>query len=492
MIMSEPMPEYLTERDVSFSLIDIEERHRLWEYKINGYCVWQLFRFPLALAMQGLPFESNSRPFNRMQYISHLFSHAVSDFLGIAFPGKANFLVMTCSSALAEEENGKYKDIYFDDLLTNLDSCYKIETLNNRIFENRRDKALIKVNATEAIFNLLTSILYRCLKSSSEIKRIAAIFSNVISKEIHLENYSPEVTSHVISIFFWKKYLYSNFLKTLRPSCVLLIDTSRFEITAAAKEQGIKVVEFQHGIFTKYHPDALSISAEPFKQNLIIKNKYFLYGDYWKQQLEENGFYDKELCVVGNIRLDNYRAKRSKYLKNRNDELCKIVLTTQGLDNQRLSNFMSEFVKLADKKISYTLYIKLHPIQVKSRAQFEESFKLNKNVVVLLGNEEPNTFELLANADYHISIASACHYDAIGMGVPTIILPLAGHEVVLNLFKAGHAALVNSPEELLNFILNNRNYHMPSEVSAWYFKPNAIQNIKTELGLSEVIRKLDK
>jgi hypothetical protein len=471
----------LSEEEVSNRITEIENLHDIWQYQINGYCVWQILRFRISTDMSQMPFGTNSLTKSKLLRIFGLLSDTIKDLIGIIFSRRADLLALTCSSALAEEVNGRFKDVYFDDLLINYNSCFKIETINSKNFSNRRKLALVKVNITEAAFDLFTSILAKCLKGSTEINRISAILSDIIVNETHLEYYSQAVLSNIINSFIWKKHLYSLMLKKLKPKYILLIDTSRFEITAAAKELGIKVIEFQHGIFTKYHPDVLSSNAKPFKRNLIIKDKYFLYGDYWKQQLDLNEFYDNELRVIGNPRIDNYRALRSEYLKKFADDIFRIVLTTQNLDTEKLIKFMTGFLDLAEGRIKYLLYIKLHPSQEGSKVHFEDIFKNNKNVLVLLGNEEPNTFELIAMASCHVSIGSACHYDSIGLGVPTIVLPLAGHEIVLNLVKIGHASLAETPAELLNIILHKKFVPVTSEISESYFKAGALSNMKNEL-----------
>ena len=92
-------------------------------------------------------------------------------------------------------------------------------------------------------------------------------------------------------------------------------------------------------------------------------------------------------------------------------------------------------------------------------------------------------FELLQRANLHVSIASASHYDAIGLGVPTVILPFSTHDVVLPLYQRGHAALARTPEDLARTVRTWQNLRVPSEVSTQYFEPGAQANILRELGL---------
>jgi hypothetical protein len=88
---------------------------------------------------------------------------------------------------------------------------------------------------------------------------------------------------------------------------------------------------------------------------------------------------------------------------------------------------------------------------------------------------------LLTRADFHLSIASASHYDALGLGVPTIVLALEGYETVIDLVNAGHAYLARTPGDMLAFMQNSSITSVPPEVSAYYFTPDAVQNAIREL-----------
>jgi hypothetical protein len=117
-----------------------------------------------------------------------------------------------------------------------------------------------------------------------------------------------------------------------------------------------------------------------------------------------------------------------------------------------------------------------------NKESYRRTFGSNPNVQVILGFELPSTFDLLVRADFHMSIASAAHYDALGLGVPTIVLPLVGHELVQQLIDDGHAYLSKTPKDLLSYLLQSRGKSVPPELSAYYFKPGAIQNMHQELG----------
>ena len=477
------MTDYRSEKAVAERIRQVEARHDLFQYRIDGWCAWRLLRFPVSTALRKLPWSAPApgETWRRSERLAIAARHLP----GLLAPRRARHVVKTFSSARGEQEGGRYKDIYFDDLLQEIGSFFKIEALNKKEFISRSQAALIPSDITTATLHTLNNLLHRVGGRPRDILPISQYLSDCIHQELGLEAFTPERIGGALLKFYWLKRLYAWLLRRIRPEYVLVADTSEFAIMAAAKEQGIKPLEFQHGIFTRYHPDALPASAVAYKDDLLVPDRILLYGQYWKQELEANGFYDQELRSVGSVRVDSYRKRRVVHKSSKQDDVCTLVLTTQGLDTERLIAFVADFLTLAEKQLDFLLYVKLHPIyeHETSKAVYEAVCGMSNHVRVLLGTEAPSTFELLVRADFHISIASACHYDALGLGVPTVILPLANHEIVLHLYEAGHAFLAQSPQDLLDIVLNRGNYELPREVSDWYFEPGALENIKRELGI---------
>ncbi len=473
---------YKTQEEASARLIELEAKYDLFKYTVDGYSAWQLLRFWVGKEFQALPFqdqevESNWRRLNK------LLLQSVLDLPKILLPHRARYVVKTCSSALNEKDADCWKDIYFDDLLKEIGNCYKIELQNNPAFFYRRKTALIPVAITTSPIYLLASILSRILRPA-EISRVASIMAADLQDESDLHFLNSHIISRVLCHFYWSKRIYKWLLMRIRPDVLLFKDSSSFEICSAAKELGIMAVEVQHGIFSRNHPDALPGLALPYKSTLIVHDKLFLYGNFWKRELEKNKFYEAELCVVGNIRIEHYRRVRAAYkAKSCDDSICHIVLTTQGFAVKQLISFISQFLEFAVGQLNYQLYIKLHPIYDRDRLTYDTVFASNKRVQVISGADEQSTFELLTRADLHLSISSACHYDALGLGVPTVILALPNHESVLHLVDSGHAILAQNPRDLFDIVIKCPHFSVPYDISSYYFKPDALNNIKRELGL---------
>jgi hypothetical protein len=476
------MAAYQSEEQTSLILQELETRYGLFKYQVDGYSAWRLLRFNAAIAIQNLPFVFNVSNFN-WRWLRDRLGLALFEIGSLLFPKRADFFVKTHSSAWNDMQAGRFKDICFDDFLGEAGSYFKLETLNNPDFAQKRKRALLPVSMTTALIDLITVLLV-FLHGPAEITRTARMISTDIAEEATRMQLGYKSIRNTLRRFYWSKRIYKWMFGRIQPRFVMVSDTGEFSVWAAARELGIPAIEFQHGIFSRHHSNALPPTAAPYKDTIVTPDRIFLYGDYWRRELEGAGFHDRELMVVGSPYMDYYRQRRAEFLAEKHQRgPLSILLTTQGLDRDRLIQFIHELLQLARGRLDLALNIKLHPNE-KQREQYERILLANhQNVRVLLGHELPSTFDLLSRSDIHMSIASAVHYDSLGLGVPTVILPLAGHEIVQHLADDGHAFLPNSPADLLDHLSKAGDFSVRAEVSAHYFKPNALQNIGREVGL---------
>ena len=400
------------------------------------------------------------------------------DLWGMLRLKKTDYVVKTDTSARAEIRSGLYEDIHYDGLLLALGHCYKIEGINNPDLFARGKKALIKTNITTTTPDILARWLAR-LDPRAEISPLARDLSRHIRDNLHLDKYTPEFVTEILQKFYYLKKIYFSMFKLIRPAFLFINSPGDYHMVAAAKELGLKVVEFQHGFLSRNYPGhSWSTYALPYKSRMPLADRIFLYGDYWLGEMAANGFYREELRSVGSLRVDHY-LKQEQLSE---DDICTLLLTTQGTDTDRLIAWVSEFLDAIQGNLPYRLYIKMHPNYDTSLDKYETAFGANKNVVIVPPVSSLSTFELLKRSHFHLSMYSTCHYEALGLGVPTIVLPLAGHETVKYLYQNGHAFLPKSPQDLAEYVGEWKSRSVSQEVREHYFRTNAVENMKTEMG----------
>lgn len=461
---------------VNQEIIEMEERNDLLRFQVEKWCVWPLMRFSVGELLQGLERSSNKV---RRNYLN-LTSTAILDFCKVLTSGKREVAVRVYDSNLSEKRGDTYIDIFFDDLLADIGSSFKIEVLSNPVFSEARRSAKIRSDVTSTFLDIIANIASRSFHSQY-IHQISKEISLILRKERKLSGFTPEYIYSVISKFHWSLKLYewlfericSRYLLTLTAYC-------DHAIVAAAKSKGVEVIEFQHGYIAPWHIGySWSKYAKPYKQNMPIPDRIFLYGDYWRQALVGGGFWDDdELRVVGNLRMDYHRHIRP----SKPNDVIRLLLTTQPVDIDNIIAFMVQFLEEYTDMPPFELYIKLHPGET-DKTRYERLFGSFKNVKVLRSVEMPSTFEILRSSHVHISVSSTCHYEALALGVPTVILPLWGYENVVSLERCNYAFLVEKPRDLVNLIANLKEMTVPPDIGNILFANNALHNMKAELNL---------
>lgn len=454
----------------------VEQAHDLLQYRFDGWCIWPIMRF--SLQMFGTTYAMlPGGPQGRRQ-LGHL-DLAAQDVIGWLKLRPARYAAWTATSGLAERAGQAYKDVWFDDLLARLGSARKIEAVNNAAFLPRRQQALIPSDMTTSLLELAAIGLTR-LSRLPEAERLAGRLSAALTDAFgSIERLAPRMVYRWILGFYWRKRLYRALLRRLRPAVCLVADPGKYPLVAAAKEQGCRVVELQHGLMDRHHSAySWTAYARPYRASMPVPDQVFVYGDHWREELAANGFWGEGLRVVGCPRLDQYAQMRPARPAA---SVCRLLYTTQGLEREPVIDFWRRVLDLARGKVELSLQIKLHPVYDTDKDPYLAAFGDDPRVQVWLGNEGPSTFELLTQASLHASISSTCHYEALGLGVPTLILPFYTHEIVLPLAVEGHAWLAHTPERLVALAVGWRELSVPPEVSTHYYRPGAVDNMVAEL-----------
>jgi hypothetical protein len=156
-------------------------------------------------------------------------------------------------------------------------------------------------------------------------------------------------------------------------------------------------------------------------------------------------------------------------------ECPRLVVTTQGIDRDALIGFLSRFLSLYPE--SCLLTIKLHPAYDISLEHYLIMLGSDSRVRIVGGRDDPNTYELIAESDLHLSIASACHYDALGIGTPTLVIGLAGYPLVQSLLDSGDALFAGDSGALADIVAKRAWVPVATAVSDKYYRHGFVKNM---------------
>ena len=208
---------------------------------------------------------------------------------------------------------------------------------------------------------------------------------------------------------------------------------------------------------------------------LLLPDRVALYGDYWLSRQAGSALGKAgRLLSAGSSVIEKFRARRETEFSPAKD--CpQMVVTTQWIDRDALIEFLSRFLTLFAEPCVLT--VKLHPAYDSSYGLYIKMLGDDSRVRIVNGRDDPNTYELIARSDLHLSIASACHYDALGIGTPTVVIGLAGYPLVQDLLDAGDALFAGSPEALAEIVSQRSWKAVSPAVSSRYYRHEFVQNL---------------
>lgn len=460
-----------SEAEAARLLVGFEDEWRPFKLLVEGYSVWRLVRFPVGLALQNLPFEASALP--RRALLRALF-RSVCHL--VCLPKRQRYAVKSYVSALRMRgAHGGYGDIYFERLLEGVPGGVRLYSLNAPGYEGRQASSAVKSIDTTAII-VVGALLARLFPIQGKDAAFASL-SELITRRLGVEGFSAIRIRRMFSSFWWQSRLYGWLLHRLGVNTVLGADTGERALLAACQRQGRRFVELQHGIFTPDHPDAVPTSAlcDADPSALLLPDAVALYGDYWKARhadtaLEKAG----RLLSAGASVIEDFRALRAAVFRPVAGT-PRLVVTTQGVDRESLIRFLEQF--LLQSQESFELIVKLHPAYDSSVLPYTKILGLDSRVRIVAGRDDPSTYELIALADVHLSISSACHYDALGIGIPTVVIGLASHQLVQDLVDSGDAILVKMPEDLVRVVSGSSWVPVSPEISTKYYRHGFVQNM---------------
>ena len=465
-----------SEKEATETLRQFEQKYDLLKYQVDGLAYWMALRFPLHRRL--MKFSRPKRRGNQRILIGALFA----DFFKYWFPKKALILVRT-SSSFYEFIGNQFKDMFFDDIISHYGNSFKVEVINStNHYLGHHKNAFVPSDLTNQYITMQTLFLSKLISPRS-VTGIAQQIEEKVFEGLPAVSLPRGWIGKQLVRFHWRRKLWVSLLKRIGVHIVLTSSTDDYALFAAAQDCRIPCYELQHGLFFPDHPDALWEYMSPYRGNLIAPTKLFLFGEFWQQQLSQTGFYrEDELVAAGNSRIDYYlQLKDSSGIPKRSDKSIRLLLTSQGVNQGDLVEFIDRFFAICERNsLPIELIIKMHPRESDNASPYARLFDKWKQVKLISSNHPPSTYELMITVDYHLSIYSASHFDALGLGVPTIVLGLPGYTSVAPLYENGDAMLADTPEDLYRHISNPKP-NRPNQEHNKYFEPNMIGNIDSYL-----------
>lgn len=417
---------------------DFERRHNLFAATASGISCWRVMRNFLFYRHQGLPATVGSVPQSLRLFIAICAIGKLAFVL--LFPPKRDFVFKGCVSALRWQIGGRWLDPAIDPILEEGYTAFKLVEQNSAAFAVQSARAAYPGHLEPSAFTFIGRVL--AVLFPVKIGSFHLRVSNLLDAELDLQ-VAPSALRLRVSTVIWQARLYRLLLRRLRPRHVIVTDTGEFGLRLACLQMQVPFFEIQHGIFDAAHPDAIPDDISGTDGQLLIPDLLLSKGQFWIDQLA--GYrHGRVATPVGSAIIDFWRNA-----ENIGPHVTDfhVVVTTQGIAVERLIEIIKEAISQAPSEIDWRMSIKLHPVY-DDIENFDLAFQDEVRVVVLKGSSEPNVYELLASSDLHVSISSACHFDALSLGRPTLMLPLQSHENLLYAVRPGGITLFSAPADI--------------------------------------------
>ncbi len=467
-----------SEKVVSEELSNFERRENPFSLQVRGICLWRVVRSTVFSKMQNLNLGREA-PSEKKDVIKAAIRSLPCVVCVVLRRKKTKYGVVSYPVALrTPDEDGRYADFYYQSILDGIPGGVRL--VHGPMARKAKKTKRGVLNLDLSIIYLMATVLARVFPVRSDDGAYIKL-ADLISRNFPMDGMDALSLARWFSVFWWRSKLKGMLFRMIGLKTVLMINSSEYSIVHAAISNGIKTVELQHGIYTENHPDVLSndVVLTYGRKALFLPDVIGLYGGYWADLLQPTyAGANVRVVSVGNSICDWARGERTKKYSGGRSPLT-ILVTTQGMQQKELMRFIKESLAVIPLEVS--VIIKLHPSYDKDKIPYLSEFQDDDRVRIIAGDELPATFDLLAMVDLHASIASACHYDALMMGVPTIVIGLSGSELMMPLIENGGALMANDPESMIR-IISDKKWIMPSGKSQEYYcRSNFIKNIKKEI-----------
>lgn len=171
-------------------IAELESRHNLLAFELDGWKIWPLFRCSATLRLSGLKFAppNPTNSFSRLDLITN----GVRDSLSVLFPRHAKCIALCISSNRRELAGGLWKDVYFDDVLMELGDTLKVERPVNKLFLGRRSLAVFPSDVSTFPIQLGLRFCHRMGRVPQVIHQIAPQLHGILQSE-------PELAAFTVS-----------------------------------------------------------------------------------------------------------------------------------------------------------------------------------------------------------------------------------------------------------------------------------------------------
>ncbi len=274
----------------------------------------------------------------------------------------------------------------------------------------------------------------------------------------------------MLRIFFIQKYGYRKIFKRTNAKYVFAVNAARMPLQAAAQSLGMKVIEIQSGVFSKY---SLQFSWPGSPKVEYIPDEIWTWGDYWTSGIERAG--GQSVRVIGST--EEFESIRERHTAKIAGQVVVLSQPLIGL------GILQAAIDFAAARPDLKVIFKLHP-----RNEIDEFANYLATAASSDGKPAPanlslmqfekSSLEVIAESEISVGVFSTALIEAAGLGAKVAIIKLPGWEHLAPLIDGGYASAFDSAADLVAGI---DELHNPADEYFFYGRRANIQAIVDDL-----------
>ena len=430
------------------TIIEIEEKYSLLNWKINNVYAWQAARANIYVTILDklIPNNSLTSPVKNWERIKTLLRRLfINSVLYNPFLSFSKHDVLVFDSDRRYRVQDRFIDIYThyfcQDLSTDkvsyclYNTSYKTDKLGSR---DKKAKHLDFIYLTANVFQLFINAPIGN-KDRTKIKLV----NKELEKELDIQLNLEALFQREIYSFKAKHILFKWMFRIKKAKKLFLISSSdKAAIIKAAKDCNMIVSELQHGLIVKeglisHYPCTPEDSLEYFP------NKFYL----WKglnMCTAKLPLSSSNIGTFANQHLDLMIRENKNIRRNAQQ----ILVISQPYSSKELLKFI---LKNADIMKQYSFVYKIHPAESSREVMAEvEKYPSINNIDFCTNNK--SLYQLFSESEYTIGINSSALFEAAYFGSKLILVNLPGVEMASSLIQNGKSALIEIEQPLQYFI----------------------------------------
>jgi hypothetical protein len=433
-----------TYNQVFDELQEIECEHGLDSRTICNVVFWKILRFGVFRELNSaVAVIDKQTATGRMKRRRKIFFKSIG-----LFRKHVDYLIMEHPRKKLLE--GKFVDPYTHNFTQQLlDSNKRFLVCESNDYNHMGGFETWRVEYPDFGLQVFSSILRRIMRILPIIKHSDIRFAELLEKSI-FSRFGTKINiknrlHYVILDFYIRKYYFKLILRLIHPNTIyLVVSYGKEPEIAAAKELGIRVVEFQHGSIGQSHP---GYAFNRWESIPYFPDEILVFGLGWFRKLT---YKNTRLYYYGNWFLRQQVRLYGKCSSNDKN----ILVISQWIISIQLIQWVIDFASIFP---DYSIRLHLHPDE-----EYQHSVSLPKNVIVGRGDIAKRFRE----NQWVFGVSSTSVVESLLFECKVALINLSTMDNLIDLQQYFDLPIMNSPIDFMH--IRNQNFARGGNLDQWF------------------------